>query len=105
VAKRIERTPHHGFDEAVAAAEVMQDRRMGNADVGRQLLQLDSGRPELAQPAFGRVEDHHLGFFGGAPDALRLFVWHPQLLNFEITSSAKRLSESFFSSSEFGSAP
>jgi len=61
----------HRAHETLAAPEVVEDRGVREADVGRDLLQSDARRALLAQAALGRVEDRAPGLLGAATRAHR----------------------------------
>ena len=71
LAQRAERALDHRPHEILAAAEVVQDRGVRDADVGGDLLQPDAGRPARREARLGGVEDGALGVLGRAPAAGR----------------------------------
>jgi hypothetical protein len=60
----LERPVHHGVDELLPAPEMMEDGRVGDPDLGRDLLQTQPGRADRRDGRLGGVEDLVTGFFG-----------------------------------------
>lgn len=57
-------------DKAVAAFEVVQNRRVGDADIARNILKPQALRPLPGEPRLGGIENEPPRFLRRAPDAL-----------------------------------
>ena len=62
-------------DETFAAFEMMQDSRMGNAHVARDILQAQALRPLPGEAFLGGIENQASRLLGGTPNPLGSGPW------------------------------